>query len=771
MKFYNKILIACLLFSSQSFPSAVSAIDILQVVSLAKGSMPGISSSTLTYSALAVNPATGEPVTLSELEEALVANGAASMSEIEGSFTELAVGHKYPSSININWATPTQAKIGFSFVSNPWDASAPTSANVAQFLHGVNWAQGVTFVQLAFDASGKYINNVAEVAPSQFYLYIFNATTGAQIAFVQVLLEDGYSSGAGFASSMPWPNSINAGVDGNAIRSTTTFGETIIPVVPYPAKLTLTGPATQALSLASLQGFNTLASFKSAVVLDGMILSPTSGIFDTFSPNGNVPISFNVNIGNQVGFSFLSNPWNSSSSISGRIKSLIENVDWSKGASFILLGFDVNGNVISNLTATPPTTFYMFMFDSNGKSIGSTPCSNGYNAAPNFAPAATWPNTVDFGVNSTPVGSSVPYPAIFKLVGPAKDLTFSTLKSLSYTGLERALAALNIVLNQAADASFTAFSHNGNFPSSFNVNIGTAVGLAFFKNPWNSTLSPFNFPGIESVDWSQGVSFVTLALDTSDRFIPDLAKQAPATFVVLGYDEHGDLIGCSRIAVSEAYTGASNFAITTPWPTTINFGLDATSVSNVVNYPASITITGPAPLAMVVADLPEMSLRYIRRAINPTFADGQFSTFSSKGAYPAFFNINLNNKQGFAFGDVNPWNSSGPVITTPFTSLFAAAGASESSWECYFLLLAFDQSGNYVPNLDRFNQQTGQLQLVVFNAFGDNIGVIPVPVTNQTSAGAIFSNGGVNFGFANSINYYQNNYRYPACIKLVGPKP
>jgi len=244
--------------------------------------------------------------------------------------------------------------------------------------------------------------------------------------------------------------------------------------------------------------------------------------------NANVsgmPVFMNMNFGNLGGVMFWSNAWGAQDPVAPDISSIVSRGNWESGICFVILGMDQNNNIITDLTAVKPVSFYAAVYDaSSGSMLGgmSIPLSSftGYNSQP-FNPNGPWTNAIGFGgrAGNPYAGSSGTYPCMLTITNSAtapKIPGVSIMQEI-LRSLDAQCPGTKVYFSQRPPKTL-ALSSTDPITS---VSIYTDNGSDFAN--YDDSETQTTLQNIQSASWTGGVVFLPVLRNpnNNDQFITD----------------------------------------------------------------------------------------------------------------------------------------------------------------------------------------------------------------------------------------------------------
>ncbi|HSW75886.1 MAG TPA: hypothetical protein VLG50_02500, partial [Candidatus Saccharimonadales bacterium] len=186
---------------------------------------------------------------------------------------------------------------------------------------------------------------------------------------------------------------------------------------------------------------------------------------------------------------------------------------------------------------------------------------------------------------------------IAALAATAKQTSLKSLKNLqnkNYTGVASILKKLGFTINEAQASKVNIAQ--GQVPTSINFNIGTKLGIMFFKNFWPGAteVAPDITSILQKGDWTTGISLMLLGVDANDNIIPDLTSTDAESFYVMIFDtKTGKNLGGVPIPMTDTTTdnAGGGFSPSHPWSNQIAFGWNAQILTASTTYPFVLTVT------------------------------------------------------------------------------------------------------------------------------------------------------------------------------------
>jgi len=467
---------------------------------------------------------------------------SASITLNQATGSTILLANNNPNPFNFNFGLPADFKskgtAGYSFFGDVWRVNNQASTSyvrqllIPSVVTSTTWSTGLTFVMLGYDSKNNIITDLTKVAPASFIMFMYNTATGTLLGQVPVNVNDA-SKSTYFTQPTPtgpWP------VGSNSIGIGALSSASITVTYPMALILTALAPATYAsLSNLPLTGTSSLTSMISTA---GATLMPSAP--QTVTSINASPSSFNINFGTTAGYSFIGDAWQqgtianpANGAVAATLPEAITPDQWVGGVSFVMLAFDSNNNFIPKITkATQPANFYLFIYDSARNLIGKPVPVPLQGASKSKDFISTWSsasNAMGIGFEGVAQTVTATYPAILTIQG-----TF--LQSLKLDELRTALSIAQPLEAQLVNPSAPVF----------NINFGETAGYSFYGDAWNSGTNGFAadgiFPILPSVSWTDQPTFVMLAFDENDNFIPKITTQ-PYMFYMFLYDSGGNPIG------------------------------------------------------------------------------------------------------------------------------------------------------------------------------------------------------------------------------------
>lgn len=602
----------------------------------------------------------------------------------------------------------------------------------------------LTLTLIACDSSNNIIPDLTKATPASFILNVYTNT----LLTSTVLDTSSFTYQSGVTSENAiWSNNltITGASSGNQNWPTTQATYPAIGMITDSNQQNPTQLITSATSLSAAQSFLTR-------YFNISLMQPSSNANITGNAPNSITLSFN-------GVGSVAVPSSIFTATSGK---------WSNtGLSLVLMALDSSNTLITDLTKSAPASFVLNVYDAkSGTQLASSPIpmSSFTYASGVTSTNAVWSNQMTATGTSTAGGSNwstqtLNYPCGWTVINtptqnpPAPQSVIAGAQT--WSGLQQLFAAETFSLSAYKQPIYIS----GNNPNAISINFTNVGGLT-----WQNGTDPV-FNATAGV-WSQdGTTWTLIALDSSNDVIPDIAKQAPASFALNVYDmASGNLLYSTSLPLSNFTFDSGVTSSNASWSDNVTVSGASVAGQNWpafnVQYPIAVTFTNnpsglgspqqqpavaptPAPSTLTTYSALTAALNAVNMTLTPYSTPNAGITSN-----PTYMNINFGSMGGIMWYS-NAWNKTplGPDMSAYTNGQWDAPGLT-------WVLLAVDSSGNIIPDISMNTPASFVLNVYASTGL---LKSMPVPLSAITYASSdpklqSFTKNIIGLGFASETN-------------------